>query len=139
MKIFEVSKTTRDSLSGFLGEVGQPSGVYDFKTGEELLIGDFVKFGYVSKTGNNLSLGIISEFNTSNFLVMRAYGAGPYGSNLTYYSNENYTDEESHNFNLTIDEMESDFVYVLWKDPEREGNILNIPEENLPYNIELVE
>ena len=139
MKIFEVSKTTRDALSGFLGEVGQPSGVYDFKTGEELLIGDFVKSGYVSKVGDNLSLGVISSFNTSNFLVMRAYGAGPYGSNLTYYSNEGYTDEESHNFNLTIDEMESDFVYVLWKDPEREGNILSISEENLPYNIELTE
>lgn len=139
MKIFEVSKTTRDALSGFLGEVGQPSGLYDFKTGEELLIGDFVKSGYVSKVGNNLSLGAISEFNTSNFLIMRAYGAGPYGSNLTYYSNEGYTDEESHNFNLTIDEMEGDFVYVLWKDPEREGNILNIPTENLPYNIELTE
>lgn len=139
MKIFEVSKTTRDALSGFLGEIGQPSGVYDFKTGEQLLIGDFVKSGYVSKTGDNLSVGVISEFNTSNFLIMRAYGAGPYGSNLSYFSSENFTDNENENFNITIKEMKSDFVYVLWKDPEKEGNLSNVDKENLPYNIEITE
>lgn len=113
-----------------LGEGLRKSGIYDFKTGEEILIGDYVCIGIIEYSENNLNfekltiqgdLPIIAEEDG------KPYVFGHLGRPI--YSSDKFTNNIRQNMITALSEMRdgSDYLYVVWKDIN-ENVVYDLPD-----------
>lgn len=129
-----------DNSTGYvedLGQVGQPSGVYDFRTGEELLIGDMIEIEILDCDDTNISLDKINVKSNFPFLVQEEKGR-PYVFGFQfqkYFSSENFNCNFRNNITTVLNESELISTYLLTK--SKNGNIKELSFSEIPSYISL--
>lgn len=110
-----------------LGEIGKGSGVYDIKTGEEILIGDYVTVGAIYCSNEELSFERYSVQGDLHIMVVenrRSYVFGHISSNI--YSSDHFTNNFKQNIIIALTDMRDgyDYLTVVWKE-KNAGTILD--------------
>ena len=120
----------KDSVTGEvedLGRIGQPTGIYDFRTGKELLIGDIVEVEYLICTDRTISLESVSVFNRFPFLAQeetgRVYVFGFQSDE--YFSSEKFNNNFRNNISVILNESKRTGTNLLHK--SNNGNLQELP------------
>lgn len=114
-----------------LGEAYKKSGIYDFKTGEQLLTGDHVYIGIIEYSNDRFGfekltiqgdLPIIAEEDG------KPYVFGHLGRPI--YSSDRFTNNIRENMITALSEMRdgSDYLYVIWKNQDAENVVYELPD-----------
>lgn len=117
-----------------MGQIGARTGIYDIKTGEEILIGDVVTVGYLEVSNNgvtlkkypNQSLGVMVVEDDG---VQYVFGEKRRTKNM--YTSDKFTNNFIRNVaNILLDMTDfNDDITVVWKEKDGE-TILDHPDYN---------
>lgn len=116
-----------------LGRIGDPTGVFDFKTGEEILIGDIIEVGYLFCNNGSLSFEQ-TRIPNLHFMCKEETGE-PYVfgfKSQEYFSSDKFTGNFKNNVIEALNNIGVG-ASVLWK--SKQGNIKDLNLNEIPSYI----
>lgn len=117
-----------------LGRIGDPTGVFDFETGEEILIGDIIEVKYLVCNSGNLLLRPI-QISSLTFMCKEKTGK-PYVfgfKSQEYFSSDKFTENFKKNVIEVLSNISGPGVSVLLK--SKQGNIKELNLNEIPSYI----